>query len=188
METHHHHEDRSTNFLISDQTWIIADTHFFHINIGRYCKRPGDWQARIIQNWTRLVGPNDIVFHLGDLALARKADVKELVEQLPGQIFMLRGNHDRFSRSFYQRLGISLVPDPYEILHPSSQKLVFSHRPILPLESNVLNLHGHIHNNPAPELCSQHVNLSIEVRVYRPWRLCDILEHFTIGKKKNSVQ
>jgi calcineurin-like phosphoesterase family protein len=42
----------------------------------------------------------------------------------------------------------------------------------------VLNIHGHIHNNPAPELSPQHVNVSIEVRDYHPWRLREILENF----------
>ena len=164
--------------LIDDQTWIIADTHFFHANIGRYCERPADWQALIIQNWQRLIRPDEVVFHLGDLALAGKAIVQELMAPLPGQIFMLRGNHDRFSRAFYESLGITLVPDPYEMLSPSGQKLIFSHRPILPLAPDVLNLHGHILNNPAPELGPQHVNVSIEVREYRPWRLREILERF----------
>jgi len=175
METHHH-ENRSLHFPINDQTWIIADTHFFHANIGRYCNRPDDWQARIIQNWNHLVQPDDSVLHLGDLALARKADVKVLVDQLWGQIFMLRGNHDRFSKTFYQSLGITLVPDPYEMHHPSDLKIVFSHRPILPLEPDILNFHGHIHNNPTPELGSQHINMSVEVREYQPWRLCDVLQ------------
>jgi calcineurin-like phosphoesterase family protein len=177
METHQE-EQHSIPYPFDDQAWMIADTHFFHDNIGRYCDRPDGWQALIIQNWQRLIRPDEVVFHLGDLALAGKAAVKELVEQLPGQIFMLRGNHDRFSRTFYQSLGITFVPDPYEMQYPSGQKLIFSHRPILPLEPDVLNLHGHIHNNPAPELGPQHVNVSIEVSEYRPWRLSEILEKF----------
>ncbi len=172
----HHRENLSPDFHLNDQTWIIADTHFFHANIGRYCNRPEDWQAQIIQNWNQLVQPDDIVFHLGDLALARKADIKALVDQLLGQIFMLRGNHDRFSRSFYQSLGITLVPEPYEMLYMGGQKLIISHRPILPLAPNVINLHGHIHNNPAPELGFRHVNMSVEVREYRPWRLSNVLQ------------
>jgi calcineurin-like phosphoesterase family protein len=183
METHHP-DNRSTHLPIDDQTWIIADTHFFHKNIGRYCNRPEDWQAQIIQNWNRLVQPDDVVFHLGDLALARKVDAKELVGQLSGRIFMLRGNHDRFSRTFYQSLGIILMPDPFDMLYPSGQKLIFSHRPILPLELDALNLHGHIHNNPTPELDAQHINMSVEVREYRPWRLGDVIKLW----KSNHIQ
>ncbi|HNS38052.1 MAG TPA: hypothetical protein PKM01_09725, partial [Anaerolineaceae bacterium] len=56
--------------------------------------------------------------------------------------------------------------------------LVFSHRPIVPLPPGILNLHGHVHNNPTPELGSRHINLSIEVRAYRPWRLGDVLRPY----------
>jgi calcineurin-like phosphoesterase family protein len=87
----------------------------------------------------------------------------------------MRGNHDRRSNGFYQQLGITLVPDPYRMDHPSGLTLIFSHRPILPLEPGVLNLHGHIHNSVAPELGAGHVNLCVEVRDYRPWRLGEIL-------------
>jgi len=47
-------------------------------------------------------------------------------------------------------------------------KLLFSHRPILPLEDGWINLHGHIHNVPPPpegsNLGPNHINMSIEVR------------------------
>ncbi|MFZ2098824.1 MAG: hypothetical protein WAV05_19490 [Anaerolineales bacterium] len=54
---------------------------------------------------------------------------------------------------------------------PSGLTLIFSHRPILPLEAGALNLHGHDHNSPTPELGASHINLSVEVLDYRPWRL-----------------
>jgi calcineurin-like phosphoesterase family protein len=95
---------------------------------------------------------------------------------LNGKLYLMRGNHDRCSNGFYQRLGITLVPDPFPMHHPSGLLLVFSHRPILALEPGVLNLHGHVHNNPAPELGASHINLCVEVRDYRPWRLKDILD------------
>ncbi|MBE0411629.1 MAG: hypothetical protein IBX69_18030 [Anaerolineales bacterium] len=59
--------------------------------------------------------------------------------------------------------------------HPSGLTLIFSHRPILPLEAGVLNLHGLVHNSPTPELEARHTNLCVEVRDYRPWRLGAIL-------------
>jgi calcineurin-like phosphoesterase family protein len=64
--------------------------------------------------------------------------------------------------------------------HPSGVNLVFSHRPIVPLESGLLNLHGHIHNSLAPELGARHVNLCVEVRDYRPGRLGEFLKPYTI--------
>jgi calcineurin-like phosphoesterase family protein len=62
-------------FPFDDQTWIISwaiATHFFHENLGRYYNRPDGWQEMIIENWNRLIQPDDLVFHVGDLALGKK--------------------------------------------------------------------------------------------------------------------
>lgn len=168
------------DFLLNESTWLISDTHFFHANIGLYCTRPNGWQDLIIENWNRFIQPDEIVFHLGDLALGKREDTEALVPLLNGKLYLMRGNHDRRGKVFYHNLGITPVEDPYPIVHPSGQRLIFSHRPITPLESDVLNLHGHIHNNPSPDVGSSHINLSIEVRVYRPWRLEDILRPYLV--------
>jgi calcineurin-like phosphoesterase family protein len=162
-------------FPIDDSTWIISNTHFFHENIGRYCNRPDGWQETIIANWNRHIQPEEIVFHVGDLSFGKKEYLVGLVPLLHGRLYLMRGNHDCRSHAFYQQLGINLVPDPYLMIHPSGSKLIFSHRPIVPLEPDVLNLHGHIHNTPAPNLGARHINLCVEVRDYRPWRLVEIL-------------
>ncbi len=166
------------DLLFNDKTWLISDTHFFHANIAEYCSRPGGWQDLIIDNWNRWIRPDDIVFHLGDLVLGKKEYAEALIPQLNGKLFLIRGNHDRRSAAFYQDFGITLVKDPYRMETAAGMQLVFSHRPILPLPPGLLNLHGHIHNNPAPELGPSHINLSIEVRQYRPWRLGDVLRPY----------
>jgi len=165
-------------FPFDKEIWLISDTHFFHENIGQYCGRPDGWQELIIENWNHWIGPEDIVFHLGDLALGKKESVETVVPLLNGRLFLLRGNHDRRGRAFYKSLGITLVNDPYSMFSTAGIQLLFSHRPIVPLPPNVLNFHGHIHNNPAPELGPCHVNLSIEVRQYRPWKLGDVLQSY----------
>ncbi len=166
------------HYPFNDSTWIITDTHFFHANIGRYCSRPDGWQDLIIENWNRFIQPGDTVFHLGDLVLGKKEDAEALIPLLNGKLYLMRGNHDRRGMAFYEGLGISLVKDPYQLEHATGLQLIFSHRPIVPLPPGVLNIHGHIHNNPAPELGNRHINLSIEVRQYRPWRLNDVLQPY----------
>jgi len=165
-------------YPFNDSTWIIADTHFFHANIQQYCNRPAGWQDLIIENWNRLIQPGDIVFHLGDLALGKKEACAALIPQLKGKLYLIRGNHDRRGVAFYQNLGITLVKAPCCIKPTPDLRLIFSHRPIVPLPPGMLNLHGHVHHNPTPELGPRHINLSIEVRAYRPWRLDDILRPY----------
>ena len=120
-------------FPFDDQTWIISDTHFFHENIGRYCDRPDGWQETIIANWNHHIQPEEIAFHVGDLALGKRENIEGLAPLLNGKLYLIRGNHDRRSNGFYQRLGITLVHDPYRRDHPSGWTLIFSHRPISPL-------------------------------------------------------
>ena len=54
--------------------WFTSDTHFGHKNILKFCKRPWDTVEEmvegLIQNWNRVVGKDDLIFHLGDFAFA----------------------------------------------------------------------------------------------------------------------
>jgi hypothetical protein len=44
--------DQPSGFFPDLATWIIADTHFFHENIGRYCDRPeGWWLGEVLQHF-----------------------------------------------------------------------------------------------------------------------------------------
>ena len=92
-------------YSFDDSTWIIADTHFFHANIGQYCSRPEGWQDLIIENWNRLIQPGDTVFHMGDLALGKKEDTEALIPLL----------------NEMRPVGLRGVPRPYTglCLHPA---------------------------------------------------------------------
>jgi calcineurin-like phosphoesterase family protein len=52
--------------------WTIADTHFHHANIIKYCDRPKNHDELMLINWKRMVGPLDTIYHLGDFALTDK--------------------------------------------------------------------------------------------------------------------
>jgi calcineurin-like phosphoesterase family protein len=119
-------------FPFDDSTWIIADTHFFHANIGQYCDRPDGWQDLIIENWNRFIQPDDTVFHLGDLALGKKEDTEALIPLLNGKLYLIRGNHDRRGKAFYNKLGITLVPDPFRMVYSKKLRLVSRTDPLSP--------------------------------------------------------
>jgi len=175
-------------FEITPEPWIISDTHFFHTpvrlrreNIGKYCNRPEHWQELIIKNWNDLISPEDTVLHLGDFALGKKSNFEWLIGTLNGRLILIQGNHDRLSQTFCEAHGVSLIKNSFQIVLEPQINLVFSHRPIVPLDDGWINLHGHIHNVPTPPEGSnvgpKHINMSVEVREYRPWRLKDIISH-----------
>ena len=51
--------------------YFIADTHFNHANIIKYCNRPfkntDEMNKYIIRKWNSVVKETDTVYHLGDV-------------------------------------------------------------------------------------------------------------------------
>src|SRR5688572_6277487 len=80
-------------------TWFTSDTHFGHARIIELCNRPfknvDHMNAEIVKRWNLLVSPDDIVYHLGDVALGAIADSLPRVGELNGYIVLVEGNHDR---------------------------------------------------------------------------------------------
>lgn len=177
-------------------TWIISDTHFFHKNIVKYCDRPKDHTEIMVRNWHELIGDNDTVFHLGDLFMGPLEKVIPTLQSLPGNIYMLRGNHDKKSIYWYKQHGIELVGEfgryywPYSLPGSLSQ-VVFSHDPLNPTYNRDwhINIHGHIHNNGYPIYAPENLdyrNVSIEVMDYKPVRLKDILWNNEFQSRKEA--
>jgi calcineurin-like phosphoesterase family protein len=130
------------------------------------------------KNWRALVKPGDTVLHLGDLAIwYGRTEVFWLgvVSLLPGQKYMLRGNHDKLKDHQYKRLGYTIIPEFTQVIDGTIIK--FSHdaaREELPHVDWDLNIHGHVHNH-AHTWEKEYINVSVEVMRYRPVRLRDIL-------------
>jgi calcineurin-like phosphoesterase family protein len=78
--------------------WFTSDTHFSHKNIIKYCKRPfggiDHMNMILIQNWNEVVGPDDLVWHLGDVAMGNRRHIPGYREKLNGRIHLVQGNHD----------------------------------------------------------------------------------------------
>ena len=53
------------------QTFVISDTHFGHANMTKYHDRPERFDRVLIENWNRVVGKQDLIIHLGDVAVSR---------------------------------------------------------------------------------------------------------------------
>ena len=78
--------------------WIISDTHFNHnkdfILQPRCFSTVEEMNEGIIERWNSLVQFNDIVYHLGDMALGDINDAVPLIKRLNGKIRLAIGNHD----------------------------------------------------------------------------------------------
>ena len=81
-----------------NKVFFTSDTHFSHKNIIRYCDRPfasvEEMNKGIITMWNETVPKDGIVFHMGDVCFGGNARWEEMLSQLNGTIYLIRGNHD----------------------------------------------------------------------------------------------
>lgn len=142
--------------------YYISDLHFFHpeMNERMDCRGFADQEsmhAYMIRRWNEKVRPVDEVIVLGDFSMGKGKETNELLEQLNGKVYLIRGNHDRFlnDRKFNNNL-LGWVKD-YEELKDNKRKVILSHYPVfcyngqyrLDGEGNPRSymLYGHVHNS-----------------------------------------
>lgn len=133
------------------KVFFTSDTHFGHKSIIEHCSRPysdvKQMNAELITNWNSRVGVNDVVFHLGDVALRiRPAEFKDVLGLLNGVKYLIPGNHDR---RYLGSLGeFFTIADHLQEVVIDGELVVLCH---FPLESwnrgyhGVIHLHGHSH-------------------------------------------
>ena len=136
-----------------DKVFFTSDTHFYHTNIIEFCKRPFmDIEAMnetLIANWNKVVGTNDIVFHLGDFCLGDSAKWNRLLDRLNWEIYLILGNHDlkNFRKSYAERFKSVAMQMNIEV---HNQKICLNHYPFLCYDGSydgVWQLFGHVHTN-----------------------------------------
>lgn len=136
-----------------DKVFFTSDTHFYHTNIIDFCKRPfkeiEEMNETLIANWNKTVGPNDIIFHLGDFCLGDSEKWNRILDRLNGNIYLILGNHDlrNFRKSYEERFKSVTMQMNIEI---QNQKICLNHYPFLCYDGSYngdWQLFGHVHTN-----------------------------------------
>ena len=165
---------------MTNTTWVVSDSHFYHDNIIRYCNRPYanaiEMNEDMIAKWNAVVGKDDIVWHLGDFAFGSKDHVKEIVSRLNGRINLVMGNHDHHKVSFYYESGFHRVYD-----HPIvvSNFFILSHEPMQWVKDGDVyaNIFGHVHSQELyKDFTSNSFCACVERIGYAPIRWTDMIE------------
>jgi len=160
--------------------WLWPDTHLFHREIRALTGRPHNVDELMVKNAAHLVYPQDTLIHLGDVIFYQLPRLKEMLDRIKAQTKVLvMGNHDRKSRSWYQRNGFDFACDMLVI-----GDVLFSHKPtqIFP-EGVYVNVHGHLHNTGHRmggswhKPYERHMLVSIEKSDFKPVRLDQLLSH-----------
>lgn len=168
--------------MTKHKLWFTSDTHFGHENIltfkdddhnyTRPFKTIEEHDEYIIEKWNSVVGKDDYVYHLGDVAF--RPDVfKNIMPKLNGSKRLIIGNHDEIKKydmvNYFKKINLWRVFREYDLmcthipLHRDSMKTGF-------------NVHGHIHHNISSDL--RHINVCVEHHDYTPvsldWLLVEI--------------
>jgi calcineurin-like phosphoesterase family protein/2'-5' RNA ligase len=181
-------ECTTANVASSPASFVLADTHFGHANIIRYCSRPfvsrkgEEMDQVLLRNWNRTVGPQDRVYFLGDLCYGPQSRSPEYYrKRLQGAITFIRGNHDG---------GMEIAID-HQVLEYKGIRFLLVHDPG-PWNGKFDGwiLHGHHHNNhltgyPFFDPHKRTVNVSVEVTGYRPVGMDEIV---SLIRKERSVR
>lgn len=149
--------------------FMIADPHFGDENIRKYENRPfsdvKEMNKVLIENWNNVVKEEDRVFVLGDFSVSGYE--REVLEQLNGNIFLIKGNHDGKTNQEYRDMGFAEVYD-YPIILDGFW--ILSHEPLYVNENMpYANIFGHVHGSPLyRDYSSQHYCVSLERTNYTP--------------------
>jgi len=175
---------------MSRDIWVISDTHLGHQNIlkftdgatgnlvrGHLFDNIDQMDEYMLEKWNSVVKPGDIVYHLGDVFMGCKDRFKRQWPKFNGSKRLIVGNHDDIpflsSGGFFKKVQMWRMFPEFG--------LMFSHVPLH--ESNLLrlkekggkwpedtesllNVHGHIHQNPSPD--GPYRNVSVEAVDYTP--------------------
>lgn len=141
-------------FEKAERLFFTSDTHFGHRNIIKYCERPfsciEEMDDALIANWNRVVGKDDIIFHLGDFAMGGSAEWSRLLQKLNGKIYLILGNHDlkTIGAGFSRLEGVAMQM----LINVKGQIIYLNHYPFLCYGGSYRNtwqLYDHVHTGPA---------------------------------------
>ncbi len=146
--------------------YFTSDHHFGHKNIIKFSERPfanvDEMDQEMINRWNEKVQENDKVYHLGDVGLCPPSRLSEILNQLNGHIYLIKGNHEKSALACRDRF--EWVKDYYELriddpeFHKGSQLLVLFHYGMRVWNSShwgTYHLYGHSHGS-LPDVPTSH--------------------------------
>jgi calcineurin-like phosphoesterase family protein len=152
---------------------VIGDPQFSHkklIELGR----PADFEDKIKRN---LINANleleDVLIVVGDICIGNDEENNNWFRKnLMCNLWLVRGNHDSKSISWYLNHGWNCVVDRLD-LNLFGKRLIFTHEPISEYDIDMINIHGHLHGGEhkgygdwIPDL--YHINVAADFTGFAP--------------------
>lgn len=141
--------------------YFTSDNHYFHENVIKYSNRPfknaDEMNEVMIENHNNLIKASDIVYFLGDFALARDSDIKNVLRRLNGRKKLVFGNHDHalekhrntWGKDFFESMEYyDELKEKDSDAHGSVQRIVLCHYSMRVWNKShygAWNVYGHSH-------------------------------------------
>jgi len=138
------------------KTFITSDIHFGHKNIMSFCpvsraRFKGDvdyMNAQIIQDWNNMIGPDDLVYILGDVAFCSWEKAVGFLRSMNGRKILIKGNHDsKLVKSPEFVACFESIHDYLTITYNGTRVSMF-HYPIAEwdqMHRGAVHFYGHLH-------------------------------------------
>ena len=159
---------------------FTSDHHFGHGGARGLFRRPfattAEMDAAMAARWNEVVGADDEVWYLGDLAVRRSAArMGALLDSLAGTKHLIVGNNDGpATTSLSQWASVQ----HYAELEVDGSWLILCHYPLRTwnrIGRGAINLHGHSHGRLAP--LPRQVDVGVDCWDFRPITLAQIRSH-----------
>ena len=156
--------------------WVGTDWHVW--SAGHTPHHPYQSVSNIRQlsdSYANDIQVDDVFIYLGDLcdpAVTDLNELKRLVQNIPGYKILVKGNHDTETDYFYRDIGFDEVCDVCVI-----NQVAFSHFP-LKVESDMINIHGHLHNEKRSDVDdANHINAYREDYYKHPIEISELIQN-----------
>lgn len=153
--------------------YYISDLHFYHESLLTKMDKRGftdceEMHRYIREQWNQKVRQQDEVVILGDVSMERGKPTSDLLEQLHGKLYLIKGNHDTYLKDRrFDASRFEWIKD-YEELNDNKRKIILSHYPVFcyngqyrrDKEGNpkTYMLYGHVHNTQDEILVNDFIN------------------------------
>jgi calcineurin-like phosphoesterase family protein len=136
--------------------FFTSDNHFSHKNIKKFCPktRQGEtveeMNSLMIRRWQEQVKQEDVVYLLGDVFFCDAEKAISIIDQLPGQKFLIYGNHDEPIRSNSTLRNKFVETAEWREIYIDKKKIILHHYPTYEwkgMHRGAYHLYGHIHSN-----------------------------------------
>lgn len=160
--------------------FYISDPHYYHKNIIDFDERNfftvTEMNNTLIQNWNSVVNNEDEVYILGDVSWGNLQETKEILIQLKGIKYLIKGNHDQIFPETNKKNEIFQWVKNYAEINDNGRKVVLSHYPIIMYNHQFRNgymIYGHVHGTLSEIVTRDQIRLAqdngIPCKIYNAW-------------------